>query len=476
MKHFYLLILAALVSSAAVGQSYTVTDVVLNGQAFKRITGTISTNQTLNNASLWLIADSLKVAPVGKLTITAGTQIFAENSASVVYVEPLGEVDWQGTATSPIVFNTLANAPGQGSGNTAAGQWRGIRIDGNGTGSNSGTLRYVRQMYAGSGSENNAFTLEDVGSGTTVEYVQIYGNANRGLRVNGGNVNFRYIVSTNGNEVGIRTDSGWNGAGQFIVVNKSTAAGNAMENRVGNATLSNITITGAGVNATGGSPVGGGIRVRSDGTAQIYNTVISGVDTSLRFDSTTSSSGSAFRNSAIFGNNINSGTGVHSSGAVFNPTAGAYVAANNNTTTSFAITDSYVGTSTANSTAAGPLSPFFTNVNYVGAVQSGAGNDWTVGWCLNLNGTVRQAPLSISETQNIALKIYPNPVQDRVIIDAAVGIDTARIYDSTGKLVYENLTFERANNQIDMSNLQSGIYFMNVTAGALSETLKVIKQ
>lgn len=477
MKHFYLLITALLTINVAMAQTYTIADVTLNGQAFKKITGTINNNETLNSSFLWIIADSVKVAPSTKLTITPGTQIFAENVGTVLYVNPLGEVDWQGTATAPIVFNSLANAPGQGSGNDAPGQWNSIRIDGNGPGSNAGTIRYVRQMYAGGDNAAvNAFQLENVGNGTTVEYIQVYRNTNRGFRINNGDVNVKYLVSTDGTDVGIRFDSSYTGTGQFLIVNKDIAASNAIECRVGNALLSNITITGAGLNVTGGSPVGGGIRVRSDGTAQIYNTVVTGVDTSLRFDSTTSSSGSVFRNSAVFGNNINAGTGVHSSGAVFNPSAGTYNTANNNTVTPFTITDSYVGTSTLNSIPAGPLSAFFTNVNYVGAVESGAGNDWTVGWTLNLDGTVRQAPLSINEVANIAVKLYPNPVQDNLIIDATLPLDSARIYDSAGKLVYENLSFDSANNQIDVSTFQSGIYFIRVTSGELSKTLKVMKQ
>lgn len=473
MKHFYLLILVVLISNTTFGQ-FSIQDVVLNGQPFKKITGTINTDVTLNNTSLWLLSGEVIVAPSAKLIITAGTQIFAETSTTNLLVQALGEVDWQGTSTNPVVFNSLANAPGQGAGNTTPGQWLGIRIDGNGSGSNSGIIRYVRQMYAGSGSETNAFLLENVGNGTIVEFIQIFGNANRGFRVNSGNVNFKYVVSTRGNEVGIRTDSGWNGAGQFIVVNKNAAAGNAIENRVGNATLSNITITGSGFNVSGGTSTGSGIRVRSDGTAQIYNTVITGVDTSLRFDSAASSSGSVFRNSAIFGNNINAGTGIHSSGAVFNPTAGTYNSANNNSTEPFTITDSYVGTSTLNSTPAGAINSFFTNVNYVGAVETG--NDWTAGWCLNLDGTLRPAPLSVNVFDQAGISIYPNPVRNNLFIDSKINIDAVSIFNSTGKLVYENLSFANENNQIDVSQFQSGIYLMRVTSGDFSRTLKVIKQ
>lgn len=479
MKQFYSFIAAVLFTSTVSAQ-FTITDVTVNGQAFKKITGTINVNQTLNNSFLWLLSDTVFVAPGAKLTITAGTSIFAETPATLLYVNTLGEVDWQGTATNPIVFNSLANAPGQGAGSTAAGQWHGIRIDGNGAGTNAGTIRYLRQMYAGFGVDVNAFQLDNVGSGTTVEYVQVFRNSNRGFRINGGDVNLKYVISTNSADAGFRSDSSWDGAGQFWIVNKNIAAGNAIEVRLGNGVLSNVTVTGAGINVTSGTPVGGGIRPRNTGTAKIYNTVVAGVDTSLRFsdgsEAGVTSGASFFRNSAVFSNNINGGTGIHSTAAVFNPSATAYNSAFNNSVASFTISDSYVGTSTLNSTAAGVLDSSFTDVNYVGAVQSGPGNDWTAGWCFNLDGTLRQASLSNEEFEKVIVTTYSNPVQDHLRINSNRTISSIFVYDSLGKLISQDLSFEQENNQIDMSNFRAGLYFVKVTSGDGVETLKVIKQ
>ncbi len=371
---------------------YDIEDIDLNGQAFKRITGNINVNETLDNSSLWIIADSVTVAPQTKLSITQGTQIYAENSETILYATELSELDWQGTATEPIVFNTLSNAPGQGAGDDTPGQWLGIRIDGTGAGSNSGIVRYVRQMYAGSIEFSNALRLEDVGSGTTMEYIQIYSNANRGIRLNGGDVNIKYLVSTNGQGTGVRMDDGWSGLGQFWVINKDIAAGTALEGREGTPVVSNVTITGQGFNNPGAVPDGNGIRLRDGGNCGIYNTVVTGVDRSLRY-SGGSGQGvidgvSFFRDSASFNNGEDGGTGFHSSAGFFNPTDEDYEPMFNNTVDSFTITDSYVGVSTLNSSPAGAIGPFFTDVNYIGAVEPG--NDWTVGWCLNLDGTLRQ--------------------------------------------------------------------------------------
>jgi hypothetical protein len=372
---------------------YSIEDIELNGQAFKRITGNININETLDNSSLWIIKDTVSVAQQIKLTITEGTQIFAETEKTILYVNEFAEADWQGTATNPIVFDALANAPGQGAGSDSPGQWEGIRIDGSSGDSSSGTIRYIRQMYAGFGNDGqNAFRLEDVGSGTTVEYIQVYKNANRGIRLNGGTVNVKYLVSTNGQGTGIRMDDGWVGFGQFLVINKDIEAGNALEGRDGNPILSNITISGIGLNSPGETPIGGGIRIRDGGNAQIYNTVVTGVDRSLRYsggsEQGVANGISFFRDSASFNNGEDGGTGFHSSAAFFNPTDEDYLPQFNNSVDEFTIEDSYVGTSTLNSTSAGALGTFFTDVNYVGAVEPG--NDWTIGWCVNLDGTLRQ--------------------------------------------------------------------------------------
>lgn len=382
------------VTVGAVTPEYEIEDVELGGQAFKRITGTINISETLDNSSLWIIADSVVVAQQTKLTITEGTQIFAETGSTVLYVNQLGEIDWQGTATSPIVFNSLANAPGQGAGDDARGQWEGVRIDGDGLGSNSGTMRYVRIMYAGFGNEGpNALRLQNVGSGTTIEYVQVYRCTSRGIRLNAGDVGVKYMVATSVEGAGIRMDDGWNGNGQFWVINKEITDGNALEGRGGTPTISNITITGIGLNIPGEDPDGNAIRIRDGGNAKIYKTVVTGFNRSLRYSGGSeqgiAQGDSFFRDSASFNNVDDDGTGFHNSANFFNPTNDEYEAVFNNTVTPFDIVDSYVGIGTLNlEDAVQPEDPFFDTADYIGAVE--AGNDWTVGWCLNIDGSLRQ--------------------------------------------------------------------------------------
>lgn len=485
MRHYYFIILALIIASNVIAQTpeYAIEDIELNGQSFKKITGTINVDETLDNSFLWIIADTVRVAPQTKLTITEGTEIFAENTETLLYVNQLGELDLQGSSTEPVVFNSLANAPGQGAGDDTSGQWNGLRIDGDGLGSNSGIIRYLRVMYPGLNS--NGFELRNVGSGTTIEYVQIYKNAGTaGLRVNSGDVNIKYIIASNSENIGLRFDddggeTGWSGAGQFIVVNKDIEAGDAIESRDDTTPiLSNVTITGIGLNNPGSAILGDGPRIRNDGDLKLYNTVLTGVKSSLRMDNANgiANGNSIFANSASFDNDDDNGTGFHSSASVFNPTSGSYNSTFNNSVTPFTIVDSYVGTSTENSTSAGALNPFFDDVNYVGAVQSGEGNDWTVGWTLNLDGTLRESSLSVNEFEKTEIAVFPNPVLNNLTINSKIDISAVTIYNSTGKLVHENLSFKNENNQIDMSEFQSGLYFLKVSNGDSSQTLKVIKQ
>ena len=486
MKPYYYLIIAMLMSTIIVAQNpgYNIEDIELNGQSFKRITGTINVDETLDNSSFWIIADTVRVAQSAKLTITQGTQIFAENNETLLYVNDDGEIDWQGTSTEPVVFNSLANAPNQGDGDNTSGQWDGVRIDGGGIGSNSGIMRYVRVMY--SGQNSNGLELRNVGSGTTVEYVQVYKNdGTAGIRINSGDVNLKYIIATNSSGRGLRFDDdggelGWSGAGQFIVVNKDIEAADAIESRDNTSPiLSNVTVTGIGLNSPGSTILGDGPRVRDDGDLKLYNTVLTGVQSSLRMDNANgiASGNSVFANSASFDNADDDGTGFHSSTSVFNPTSDSYDPAFNNSVTPFTIVDSYVGTSTENSTPAGALNPFFDDVNYVGAVQAGEGNDWTVGWTLNLDGTLREDTFSVNEFEKLDISIYPNPVQNNLFIDTKLDIGSVLIYNTTGRLIYENNSFNNeSNNPIDMSEFQTGIYFIKVSSGDDSKTLKVIKQ
>ena len=65
------------------------------------------------------------------------------------------------------------------------------------------------------------------------------------------------------------------------------------------------------------------------------------------------------------------------------------------------------------------------------------------------------------EELNASFNIYPNPVNDRLYIETEVEIEKVEIYTITGVLVYnEQCTMN--NLQLDVTNLNSGVYFVKV--------------
>lgn len=79
-------------------------------------------------------------------------------------------------------------------------------------------------------------------------------------------------------------------------------------------------------------------------------------------------------------------------------------------------------------------------------------------------------------TQNYNIlntRVYPNPVNDILTIESNLTIQSMSVFDIRGRKVLE--LFENGSNQINMSALKTGIYFVKVYFNTKAETLKVIK-
>lgn len=267
------------------------------------------------------------------LTIQAGVHVraFADGSLLVTRGSKLEAV---GTAANPITFSSLGDddldglgewggvivqgfAPQYGQGGTGACYGDGEvcnvegeggtvvgRFGGNDPADDSGTIRYVRiaegGLVAGPNNEINGLTLQGVGHGTTIEYVQVHGNLDDGVEWFGGTVNARYLVLTNNDDDDIDFDEGYQGNIQYAIIrkhpNKATPTGSNDPRGIEanssdedytpetNATLANILVLGSAVNNSdaGQQP---GMRLRGALTTKIYNTAVRDFDTGcIRID------------------------------------------------------------------------------------------------------------------------------------------------------------------------------------------------
>lgn len=94
----------------------------------------------------------------------------------------------------------------------------------------------------------------------------------------------------------------------------------------------------------------------------------------------------------------------------------------------------------------------------------------------NMNGKITVVGKLSTEDKFVKnLNFYPNPVKNELNISSHYKIDTYQIFNVLGTLVAEgngsgNLT------QVDMSRLNSGLYFVKVTSNGMQTTLKIAKK
>ncbi len=194
-----------------------------------------TTNVTLDAANVYILTGIYFVDSTYSLTIPAGTLILGD-SASVLTISRGGLINATGTALNPIVMTSAKPV-----GARRTGDWGGVVILGNAPtnqvnplieggivpgsygGPNpthsSGTFQYVRIEYAGYrfqlNNETNGLTLGGVGSGTTIDHVQVSYSFDDGFEFFGGTVNAKYLVTVGETDDGFDTDFGYNGKIQF---------------------------------------------------------------------------------------------------------------------------------------------------------------------------------------------------------------------------------------------------------------------
>jgi hypothetical protein len=409
-----------------VGSTFTVTDVIVAGQTLSQITGIINVDYEIPANGKVLLNGKVEVEEGIKLTIGSGSIIYAKTglaTPSYLSTKPKATLLARGTKTAPIVMTSdkvLTN-------NAAAGDWGGLVIngqarvnsaDGTATGvtgkfggavdtDNSGTIEYVRVEFAGGGGgadilEGAGITLNGVGSGTVVRFVQSINSSALGFYINGGKVNLKNIISMNSRSHEIYGERGWRGFGQFWVTHSTLAGERGIQMSSYPSTLetfaltepiiSNVTLVGPGF----GQPstfANIGVRFRRGAKAKLYNALVTQFPSSgVRIDADVNTEYLAgtllLANSNIF---QNSAATAHSNN--FHSSARAEWRDKptfSNLVTPVALTNDFVGTSTVTPfTGLVTLNAWFTKADYRGAVPSGSG-DWIADgtWCKNAKGEI----------------------------------------------------------------------------------------
>ncbi len=204
-----------------------------NGTQNFHFTGDVSLEKGTYLLKGWVYVDA-----GAKLRIPAGTIIKGDKQtmASLI-VEPGGYVEMKGTQNEPVVM-TSAQAPG----NRRPGDWGGLIICGkakNNQGTmqieggpttihggdndvdNSGIYQYVRVEFAGypfdTDKEINGITFGSVGSGTTIDHIQVSYSNDDSFEWFGGTVNCSYLVAYKGWDDVFDTDNGFSGTVQYCL-------------------------------------------------------------------------------------------------------------------------------------------------------------------------------------------------------------------------------------------------------------------
>ena len=111
--------------------------------------------------------------------------------------------------------------------------------------------------------------------------------------------------------------------------------------------------------------------------------------------------------------------------------------------------------------------------------ETGSGGEWE-NWSVT-NGTLTKtagenpecAALSIDEYSMLNVKVYPNPTTSLLNIDTVHSIENIQITNMLGQTV---MTQDAVlNNTLDVSSLQTGMYFLNISANNQQQVIRFVK-
>ncbi|SNS53432.1 hypothetical protein SAMN05421640_0559 [Ekhidna lutea] len=291
----------------------------------------ITANTTWSADSVYVLTGRIAVEAGSTLTIEAGTIIKGQAgtgaNATALIIARGATINAQGTSSAPIIMTSVADEiePGQidspNLSDDVDGLWGGLIVLGNATISvsgdaestniegipatdanglyggtanndNSGVITYVSVRHGGSnigeGNEINGITFGGVGSGTTVNHIEVVANQDDGVEFFGGAVNVNHVLVWNNGDDAIDTDQGYVGTiNNGLIINPGDKAfeldgGEGTEEPAHTITNFSVMLGGAG----------GSIDTDSDTNVDITGVYFYGMNedtgSSYDFDATTS--------------------------------------------------------------------------------------------------------------------------------------------------------------------------------------------
>ena len=514
--------------------------------------GNITSNITLNSSIKYILKGFVYVKSPATLTIPAGTVIYGDKSTTgTLIIERGAKISANGTSAQPIIFTSRITA-----GQRGPGDWGGIIIlgkarintvsgadtvaieglppavqpayyGGNDDNDNSGIMRYVRIEFPGinltgvSGNEINGLTMGAVGKGTTLEYIQVSYSGDDSFEWFGGTVNCRYLISYKGVDDDFDTDNGFRGNCQFLLAvrdsniadisgsngfesDNNANSPNNFNNPRTQPVFSNVTVVGP--LRIPSTPINAnfkrGLHIRRNSKLSLYNSIVMGFPTGIRFDGTGVSNAftgdsSAVKNIIFAGNTILADTAAMNgngfNGINFINTSSfqnRVLTANSDVmlTNPYGFENGNWQPSSGSPALTGSsfswtqlTDPYFTQTTFVGAFgQTNWASNWAqfnpVNYTIGISRISGEVPSKFVLTQN-----YPNPFNPSTKIKFSVpnsGLVSLKVYDVSGRevanLVNENLAVGTYEFAFNASKLNSGVYFYKLSSGSFSETKKMM--
>jgi hypothetical protein len=311
------------------------------------VSGKINADTTFRKGNTYILKGLVYIKGNHTLTIEPGTVIkgsFSGADVAALIITRGSKIMAVGTETEPIIFTSSAPNP-------QSGDWGGIvlcgrasinasynginglyqveggidnadgdGLAGSGDGSpattpvdndNSGTLKYVRIEYAGYAyqpdKEINSLTMACVGSGTTIDHIQVVYAKDDAYEWFGGTVNCKYLIAYKTQDDDFDTDNGFKGKVQFglamrdsVIADISNSETFESDNNASGTTATPKTsaifcnITSIGPRATlsniGSTYFRGAAHIRRNTAMSLFNSIILGWPRGVEIDATTGTS------------------------------------------------------------------------------------------------------------------------------------------------------------------------------------------